>query len=53
MEKLHKNQFANLLQIVPKRSQRDGKQKTYRWLITLFTLYRFDQEQKEKLISLV
>lgn len=53
METLHKNQFANLLQIVQKRSQRDGKQKTYRWLITLFTLYRFDQEQKEKLISLV
>lgn len=53
MEKLHKNQFENLLQIVPKRAKRDGKQKTYRWLITLFTLYRFDQEQKEKLRLLV
>ena len=53
MEQLHETQFANLLQIVPKRSQRDGRQKTYRWLITLFTLYRFNQEQKEKLRSLV
>lgn len=53
MEKLQQTQFENLLQIVPKRSQRDGKQKTYRWLITLFTLYQFGPEQKEKLISLV
>ena len=53
MEKLHENQFANLLQIVPKRSQREGKQKTSRWLLNLFTLYQFAPEQKEKLRSLV
>ena len=53
MENLHENQFENLLQIVPKRSQRDGKQKTYRWLLNLFTLYQFAPEQKEKLRSLV
>lgn len=53
MEKLQENQFTNLLQIVPKRSKRDGRQKTYRWLITLFTLYQFNQEQKEKLRSLI
>ena len=53
MKKLQENQFANLLQIVPKRSKRDGRQKTYRWLITLFTLYQFAPEQKEKLKSLV
>lgn len=53
MEKLQQNQLANLLQIVPKRAKRDGRQKTYRWLITLFALYQFSPEQKEKLISLV
>lgn len=53
MEKLQQNQFDNLLAIVPKRSQRDGRQKTYRWLINLFTLYHFAPEQKEKLRSLV
>lgn len=53
MEKLQQSQFANLLQIVPKRSQRDGKQKTFRWLLNLFTLYQFTQEQKEKLRLLV
>lgn len=53
MEKLQQTQFANLLQIVPKRAHRDGKQKTYRWLLNLFTLYQFSPEQKEKLISLV
>ena len=53
MEKLHENQFTNLLAIVPKRSQRDGKQKTSRWLLNLFTLYQFNPEQKEKLRSLV
>lgn len=53
MEKLQQTQLSNLLQIVPKRSQRDGKQKTSRWLLNLFTLYQFNQEQKEKLRSLL